>query len=247
MKSASKEWGLSSGSFSLFSILSILAQAVSSAPGARDCSSLIHTSIASATYNWRSATALELAQCLISHDPAVDSCIFYTRGQRNNAIRLPHERNGTTVYDVYLPRWFNTSVYPAYNWKPNGDMRDVFRVTSKAYAMRCSGSATLVIPQDEHPCPTSIWITDEYDAIQNRLSKITLPIMKASWVNVGGAWSWIVSKLKSSFDAWGIDLYELQTPFRSVDDEEVKLKIQAANLLDEEDRWAARSNDKCGK
>lgn len=49
------------------------------------------------------------------------------------------------------------------------------------------------MPEDEEPCPDSIWVTDEYDAIRNGLSKIELPVWKVSWSldRVRGAWRWV--------------------------------------------------------
>ena len=49
------------------------------------------------------------------------------------------------------------------------------------------------MPEDEEPCPDSIWVTDEYDAIRNGLSRIELPVWKVSWSldRVRGAWGWV--------------------------------------------------------
>ena len=49
------------------------------------------------------------------------------------------------------------------------------------------------MPEDEKPCPDSIWVTDEYDAIRNGLSKIELPVWKVSWSldRVKGVWGWL--------------------------------------------------------
>jgi hypothetical protein len=146
----------------------------------KNCSSQITQSL-SATYAWNSATALALAQCLLLHPPPPSTCIFYTRSARAPAIRYALETNRTTIYDVYPPLYFNTSVSPAKDWDEAGHLRDLFKITSKAYAIACEGSATVVLPEGEEPCPGSIWVTDEYDAIRNGQSRIELPVWRVSW------------------------------------------------------------------
>jgi hypothetical protein len=123
------------------------------------------------------------------------------------AIQYANETGRTTIYDVYPAEYFNPSISPCREWKASGHLRDLFRITSKAYAISCSGSATLVIPEDEEPCPTSIWVTDEYDAIRGGLSRIELPIWKVSWSldRVQGIWSWVRKALSSTVGKVEVD------------------------------------------
>ena len=164
-----------------------------------DCTEKIKNSL-SPSFSWTSDSALDLAHCLRWSTPLASTCVFYTRDSREDAIRFAAENRKTTIYDVYPPRYFNTSHAPAADWKRRGHLRDLFKVTSKAYAIACSGTATLVIPENEEPCPTSIWVTDEYDAIKNRLSRIELPIWKVSWGRnpFSGVWGWIQKQLKGA-------------------------------------------------
>ena len=162
-------------------------------PG-RECSSLIADSLRP-SFSWApdSAAALELARCLQTAVPAKDSCVFYTQGSAQDARKYARKRNLTTVYDVYHDRahFFRSENYPASAWEAQGHLRDFWRITSRAYTMACAGTATLVIPPDQEPCSTSIWLTDEHDAIKTGLSKIT-SIWRVSWDQVIGQW---VSKL----------------------------------------------------
>ena len=50
-----------------------------------------------------------------------------------------------------------------------------------------------MLPEDAEPCPDSIWVTDEYDAIRSGLSRIELPVWRVSWGFdvVKGAWGWV--------------------------------------------------------
>jgi hypothetical protein len=159
--------------------------------GPKHCSSHIIQSF-SQDYNWTSPDALNLAQCLLTHKPGLSTCVFYTRAARPLALRYAAEENLTTIYDVYPPLYFNISLYPASNWKSSGHLRDLFRITSKAYAIACSGNATLVLPEDEEPCPHSIWVTDEWEVIRSGESKIVLPVWRVSWTwdKVKGLWGW---------------------------------------------------------
>lgn len=162
-----------------------------------DCTSRIHAST-HPSFAWTSSNdaALSLAHdCLQSHIPQPDACVFYTSHSRDNAIVFAAQHKKKTIYDVYPAHWFNTTEYPADKWVENGVLRDVFRVTSRGYAISCSGAATLVIPETEEPCKTSIWVTDELDAIKSHVSKIT-ELFRASLVGkAGGYWNWVVSKL----------------------------------------------------
>ncbi|KAK5080442.1 hypothetical protein LTR70_008874 [Exophiala xenobiotica] len=160
-----------------------------------DCTRLILDSTSS-TFDWTSPAALELAQdCLLSSTPPKDTCVFYTSGDRDNAIRFATQFDKRTIYDVYPPRHFDKSLYLASQWYGNGHLRSVFRVTSRAYAISCSGAAALVTPKDEKSCLSSIWWTDEYDAIKNRISKIT-ELSQASLVGkVDGVWQWLIGSI----------------------------------------------------
>jgi hypothetical protein len=184
-------------------VIVVLAIASHSHPvhGAVNCEALIRDSVL-LDYSWRSdkpdSPALLLAQCLLHSAPEDSRCVFYTREAKTDAIRYAQKHNRTTIYDVYPPTYFNVSTYPASEWNRTGHLRDLFKVTSKAYAMSCSGTATLVIPEDVIPCPTSIWITDEYDAIKNKLTKIVLPIWKVSWAEKTR--SWIEGQLEMVMD-----------------------------------------------
>lgn len=173
-----------------------VALAIPISPASRtDCTRLIRDSTSS-TFDWTSPAALELAQdCLLSSTPPKDTCVFYTSGERDNAIRFATQFDKRTIYDVYPPRRFDKSLYPASQWHRNGHLRSVFRVTSRAYAISCSGAATLVTPKDEKPCLNSIWWTDEYDAIKNRVSKIT-ELSQASLVGkADGVWRWLIGSI----------------------------------------------------
>ncbi len=56
------------------------------------------------------------------------------------------------------------------------------------------------MPEDEEPCPDSIWVTDECDAIRNGLSRIELPVWRVSWSldKVRGAWGWVRRALSAA-------------------------------------------------
>jgi hypothetical protein len=229
--------------------------------GAVDCEALISDSIRP-DFSWKSdradSPALLLAQCLLHSAPEDSMCVFYTREAKTDAIRYAQKHNRTTIYDVYPPKYFNISAYPASEWNRTGHLRDLFRVTSKAYAMSCSGTATLVIPEDVIPCPTSIWITDEYDAIKNKLTKIVLPIWKVSWAE--RTRSWIEGQLEMVMDGvpWPSKVKERDIAKRYswwqfgranllqsilISEEEVRAKTEAVkqqwSFLDElSDPWA---------
>lgn len=162
-----------------------------------DCISRIRDST-NANFDWSSSNPVALAlsqECLQSHIPSADACVFYTSHSRNNAIIFAAQQQKQTIYDVYPAHWFNTSVFPASKWVENGALRGVFRVTSRSYAISCSGTATVVIPSGEVPCRKSIWVTDELDVIRNHLSKITEVYRASLIVKIGGYWNWVISKL----------------------------------------------------
>lgn len=155
-------------------------------------------------FDWKSATALAMAQCLQSQrlpSPPLSTCIFYTASCKDQAIAYANATNRTTIYDVYPPDVFNRSMWPAKEWHSLDHMRDLFRVTSRAYAMSCSGEAHLILPdaiKDEEVCRESIWVTDEYEAIRAGDSGITLPIWRVTWRQVEqGVWAWIKEQLKA--------------------------------------------------
>lgn len=155
-------------------------------------------------FDWKSPTALAMAQCLQSQrlpKPPLSTCIFYTASCKDQAIAYANATNRTTIYDVYHPDVFNRSTWPAKEWDTLDHMRDLFRVTSKAYAMSCSGEAHLILPdgiKDEEVCRESIWVTDEYEAIRAGDSGITLPIWRVTWREVErGVWAWIKEQLKA--------------------------------------------------
>lgn len=163
------------------------------------CDNLIKQSLIP-DFSWKSPTALSLAQCILSTTPPNSSCVFYTSVTRETAVRYAYEHSQMTIYDVYSSAYFNSSQLPASHYQATGHLRDFFRVTSRAYAIACSGKATLVIPEDVEPCPTSIWIEEEYDAIVKRLSGVELPVIKANWTrsllgDVGSAATELVEKL----------------------------------------------------
>ena len=139
-------------------------------------------------FDWSSnaTAALDLARCLLHATPMPDTCVFYTRDAREDAQRFAAESGKNTIYDLYPQEYFDTEEWPASAWEASGHLRDLFRVTSRAYALACSGNVTLVLPQDQTPCPTSIWLTDEYDAICSPGSKVVQPIQRASWCTTSG-------------------------------------------------------------
>lgn len=155
-------------------------------------------------FDWNSDAALELAQCLQSQrlpTPPFSSCIFYTASSKEQAVAYGSATNRTTIYDVYDPKVFDRSIWPAKVWEANGHLRNLFRITSKAYAMSCSGEAHLVLPgnvKDEEVCRESIWVTDEYEAIRAGDSGIVLPIWRVSWREIEkGVWGWIKQQLRA--------------------------------------------------
>lgn len=58
-----------------------------------------------------------------------------------------------------------------------------------------------LISKDEKPCLNSIWWTDEYDAIKNRVSKVT-EVSQANLVGeADGVWQWLIGSIgKIAFD-----------------------------------------------
>lgn len=156
-------------------------------------------------FDWKSSTALDMARCLQSQrlpTPPFSTCIFYTASCKAQAVAYANATNRTTIYDVYEPEIFNRSIWPAKEWDALGHIRDLFRVTSKAYAMSCSGEAHLVLPdgvKDEEVCRESIWVTDEYEAIRAGDSGITLPIWRVTWREVEkGIWGWTREQLRAA-------------------------------------------------
>jgi hypothetical protein len=167
------------------------------------CKDLINQSLTK-DYDWTSLTALSLAQCLQSKrlpTPPTSSCIFYTASSKDQAIAYGSASNRTTIYDVYDPADFDQTVWPANEWFTTDHLRDLFRITSKSYAMSCSGEAHLVLPtevKDEDVCRESIWVTDEYEAIRSGDSGIVLPIWRVSWREMeDGVWGWIKQQLRA--------------------------------------------------
>ena len=162
----------------------------------RDCTLLIRASHAP-NFNWTGTIALSLAECLIQTKPKHDTCVFYTADSRLNAIRYASETDKSTIYDAYAPHHFNASIEPMRRWKRDGHQRDVFRVTSKAYALACSGEASVVMPENVEACPGSIWVTDEYEVIRKGESRIELPVWRVSWTKdkAEGLWRWVVKVL----------------------------------------------------
>jgi hypothetical protein len=153
----------------------------------RDCSALI-TASHSSTYNWTSSTALSLARCLLTPIPETSTCLFYTSNALPLALRYAAHSKKTTIYNTYSPKYFNESISPMREWKAAGHQRDVFRITSKAYALSCSGRAEVVMPVDSEACPGSIWVTDEYEVIRNGESGIVLPVWRVGWLEEKGKW-----------------------------------------------------------
>lgn len=175
-------------------------------------------------FDWQSPTALAMAQCLQSQrmpTPPFSSCIFYTASSRDQAIAYGTATNRTTIYDVYDPKLFDRSAWPAKNWDDVGHIRDLFRITSKAYAMSCTGEAHLILPdglKDEEVCRESIWVTDEYEVIRSGDSGIILPIWRVSWREVEkGVWAWIREKLQ----ALGVKAELRRRVLRSASEQEV--------------------------
>ena len=225
----------------------------------RDCSKLVKASH-TADYNWTDSKALALAQCLIHTTPLNNACVFYTSGSKENAVRYAAETNRTTIYDTYLPRWFDINVDPMKRWKRDGKQRDVFRITSKAYALACQGSASVVMPVDEDACPNSIWLTDEYEVIRRHESKIELPIWRVSWAQGGpkGVWKWMVKVLSAN---GGIRVRGLMTDVQEIlvkstedSEREVQARMQklreawgwSSSAADEDDGWALKHGS-CGR
>lgn len=103
--------------------------------------------------------------------------------------------------------------------------------------MSCSGAATLVIPETEVPCRTSIWVTDELDVIKSRVSGIT-EVFRASLVEkVGGYWNWVVSKLV--FDGG-----EQGTLNRDVEDPKIELRRRKTgwqDMVEKASAWSVES------
>ncbi len=187
---------LLSALISTSSISPAAAHPVSQATAAKDCSHLITESY-SDNFNWSSARALLLAKCLIQTSPSTNSCVFYTSDSKSLALRYALEAKRTTIYDAYSPVHFDARVNPMKRWKASGHQRDVFKITSKAYALACSGAASVVMPEDEDACPGSIWVTDEYEVIRNGESEISLPVWRVSWVQdkIKESWGWAVKVL----------------------------------------------------
>ncbi|ETN43104.1 uncharacterized protein HMPREF1541_02262 [Cyphellophora europaea CBS 101466] len=188
----------------VLALLAVAQPLSTTTPPPPDCDHLIRPSL-SATFDWSSPAALSLAQCLQSlrlPHPNPSTCLFYTAHSKVDAIRYALEFDRTTVYDVFQPQYFNRSAQPAKTWDALGHMRDLFKVTSKAYAMSCSGTANLVLPdgvKDDDVCRESIWVTDEYEVIRAGDSGVVLPIWRVTWRrDAGGVWKWFVDILKAA-------------------------------------------------
>ncbi|KAJ9615169.1 hypothetical protein H2200_001243 [Cladophialophora chaetospira] len=200
------------------------AHPLSEAEAPKDCSTPISASY-SPTFNWSSPAALTLAKCLIHTHPPTNSCIFYTSNSKPLALRYAFESNRTTIYDIYSPAHFDVTMEPMKRWNASGHQRDVFKITSKAYALACSGQASVVMPEDEEACPGSIWVTDEYEVIRSGESAIKLPVWRVSWVQdkINKSWGWAVSVLSRMRKR---DLRLQQVTLVDVVGEEVREKLE---------------------
>lgn len=235
----------------LFYLLSLIPASTASQAPRCNLPSLIRASQRPG-FDWRSLTALSLAQCMQQQrsptPPFRNSCIFYTAHSKADAVLYGALTNKTTIYDVYSPHHFNVSLEPARTWKRQGHLRDLFKVTSKAYAISCSGDASLVLPEgvkDDEVCRESIWVTDEYEAIRNGESGIVLPILRVTrrWVKPG-VYSWFVNSL----DAMGIsEAQELTLKRRRLDRQAAQRILDLPTQLSEaivqkvaalKDEWA---------
>jgi hypothetical protein len=227
----------------------VTAQPLTQAEASRDCSSLITASYA-ASFDWTSSTALSLAKCLIHTPPITNSCLFYTSDSKQLALRYAFESNRNTIYDAYSPKHFDATIDPMKRWKRDGNQRDVFKITSKAYALACSGEASVVIPEDEIACPQSIWITDEYEVIKSGESAIRLPVFRVSWKQdmLKKSWGWVVSVL-STLEKREVKLQQVVEQAEELIQQKVdglRKQWKQAVVDGEEDFWAV-TNGPCGR
>ena len=141
----------------LLGATSIDAAAIGEAPP-RDCSKLFEQSHAPG-YNW--SEALDLANCMLTKTGPFTNCLFYTSNASDDALQYAKDQKNkgirkTLVYDVYSKLHFDDSISPMREWNKSNVTRDVYRITSKAFALACSGTAEVVIPIDQDACPRSI-------------------------------------------------------------------------------------------
>lgn len=121
-----------------------------------------------------SVPSVETAKTWTKFTPSPGTCVFYTNGQKANAIISAKHNKRVTIYDIYDPALFDTTKEPAKTYYAQRKLREYWEVTSRAYAQLCSGQAFVMIPPDEQPNPKSIWITDEYDAIRKGQTRVRL-------------------------------------------------------------------------
>ncbi|KPI40434.1 uncharacterized protein AB675_7584 [Cyphellophora attinorum] len=191
--------------FSLTLIVPLFPFTGAPLPHRHPCAHLISPSL-SATFDWSSPSALDLAFCIQHRQPKPSTCLFYTSDARLDARRYAQESGNITIYDVYDQYYFNPAHLPGSQWNKLNVTRMMWKITSKAYAMRCSGKVSLVLPwnvSDEAVCPNSIWVTDEYEVIREAQGTIELPVNRISWVpedEVGGG-KWVRRPLRKRSDA----------------------------------------------